>query len=128
LALDAYAVQRQLGPADVFAMQQKKPPPIFSTREDNLALADAIDAFVISLAEEVDRLQDADLEDDLQLLGELATKLGGRADELGYGPLTEIAAVVAAACRDNKLEDAQAAMVELTEISGRIRRGHRGAA
>ena len=109
-------------------MPQKKPSPIFSTRVDYLALADAIDLFVISLAEEVDRLQDADLEDDLQLLGELATKLGERADELGYCPLTEIAAVVTAACSDKKLEDAQAAMVELTEISGRIRRGYRGAA
>lgn len=109
-------------------MPQKKQPPIFSTREDDLALGDAIDSFVISLAEEVDRLQDADLDDDLALLGELATKLGKRADELGYAPLAAVTTVVADACRDEKLEDAQAAMVELTDVSGRIRRGHRGAA
>ncbi|MCH7867683.1 MAG: hypothetical protein IH881_08280 [Myxococcales bacterium] len=109
-------------------MPQKKQPPIFSTLEDDLALGDAIDSFVISLAEEVDRLQDADLDEDLALLCELATKLRQRADELGYTPLAVVATVVADACRDDKLEDAQAAMVELTDISGRIRLGHRGAA
>lgn len=109
-------------------MPPNKQPPIFSSRENDLALGDAIDRFVISLAEEVDGLQDADLEDDLPALGELATQLGKRAETLGYGPLAEIASVVADACRDEKLEDAQAAMVELTDISSRIRRGHRGAA
>jgi hypothetical protein len=34
--------------------------------------------------------------------------------------------MLANACRDDKLEDAQAATVKLTDISGRIRRGHRG--
>jgi hypothetical protein len=109
-------------------MPQKKQPPIFSTREDELALSDAIDQFVISLAQDVDLLQDADLDDDLALLAQLAIALGERAQKLGYNPLADCAAAVADACRDNKLEDAQAAMIELTDISGRIRCGHRGAA
>ncbi len=109
-------------------MAQEKSTPIFSTREDDLSQSEAIDRFVIGLAEDVDRLQDADLEGDLPRLGELATQLGERAERLGYRPLTEVATAVADACRDNKAEDAQAAMVELTDISGRIRRGHRGSA
>lgn len=109
-------------------MAQEKSSPIFSTRQDDLSQSDAIDRFVIGLAEEVDQLQDADLDGNLVRLGELATQLGERAEDLGYHPLTEVATAVVNACRDNKAEDAQAAMVELTDISGRIRLGHRGAA
>jgi hypothetical protein len=32
------------------------------------------------------------------------------------------------ACREEKLDDARAAMLELTDTSRRIRRGHRGSA
>lgn len=109
-------------------MRKKKQPPIYSTSEDDLTLSGAIDRFVISLAEDVDGLQDADLENDLALLGQLATGLGQRAEALGYGPLAVVSAAVADACCEEKLEDARAAMIELTEISGRIRSGHRGAA
>jgi hypothetical protein len=119
-------VQRHPGPADNSGMTQVKPSPIFSTLEDDPSRSDAIDQFVIGLAEAVDQLQDAELEVDLPRLGELATHLGERAGNVGYQPLAEIAARVANACRDDKLEDAQAATVELTEISGRIRSGHRG--
>ena len=82
----------------------------------------------MTLAEQVDALQDADLEGDLDLLCDLANKLGERAQDLGYAAMSEIAATVAGACRDKKAEDAEAAMVDLTEISCRIRKGHRGSA
>lgn len=119
-------VQRYRGPADDSRMTLEKPPPIFSTLEDDPSRSEAIDRFVIGLAEDVDQLQDAELDADLGRLGELATRLGQRAGNLGYQPLAEIATVLANACRDSKLEDAQAATIELTDISGRIRRGHRG--
>ncbi len=119
-------VQRQPGPADDSRMPQEKSPPIFSSLEDDPSQSDAIDHFVIGLAEEVDKLQDADLEADLGLLGKLALRLGQRAGTLGYQPMAEVATMLANACRDDKLEDAVAAMVELTNISSRIRRGHRG--
>ena len=109
-------------------MSQQKAPPIFSTCEDDPSQSDAIDRFVISLAEEVDRLQDAELEGDFEQLGSLVTKLGERAQTLGYLPMAQVATTVARACREEKLEDARASMIELTHISGRIRRGHRGAA
>ena len=86
------------------------------------------DLFVIGLALRVDQLQDADLEDDLALLEHLAIELGKQATRLGYAPLFEISRAVALACRDGKAQDAQTAMIVLTEIAGRIRSGHRGAA
>ena len=109
-------------------MSQPKTPPIFSTCEDDPSQSEAIDRFVISLAEEVDRLQDAELEGDFEQLSGLVTRLGDRAQALGYLPMAQIAATVARACQEAKLEDARAGMIALTDISNRIRRGHRGAA
>jgi hypothetical protein len=103
-------------------------PPIYSTREHDTSATEAIDQFVVTLAEQVDTLQDADLEEDLELLGELARKLADRAENLGYAPLTTLARAVVDACSDRKVEDAQSAMVDLTKISCRIRKGYRGAA
>jgi hypothetical protein len=119
-------VQTSGGPADDSRMAQEKSPPIFSTLEDDPSHSDAIDRFVIGLAENVDQIQDAELDADLGRLGQLATRLGERADNLGYHPLAEIATILANACRDNKLEDAQAATIMLTDVAGCIRRGHRG--
>lgn len=109
-------------------MSQHKTPPIFSTCEDDPSQGEAIDRFVIALAEEVDRLQDAELEGDFAQLSDLVTRLGERAQALGYLPMAQIAATVARACQEEKLDDARAAMTELTDVSGRIRRGHRGSA
>jgi len=80
--------------------------PIYSSCEDDPELYDQLCDFVIGLADEIDRLQDAEADGALERLGEL--------------------------CRDiehleQKPESAQAALVELTEIGQRIRRGHRGA-
>lgn len=109
-------------------MPEETPAPILSARDGDSACQEAIDQFVVTLAEQVDTLQDADLEGDLDLLGELATKLADRAEDLGYRPLVTIACEVAEACRNQKTEDAVAAMIELTAISCRIRKGHRGSA
>ncbi|MGK0486223.1 MAG: hypothetical protein ACJAYI_001732 [Myxococcota bacterium] len=109
-------------------MSQPKPSPIFSTSENDPAQTQTIDRFVVTLAEEVDRLQDAELECDFGQLSTLATQLGERAQALGYLPMAQIASTVARACREEKLEEARAAMLELTDTSSRIRRGHRGSA
>ncbi|MDP6981423.1 MAG: hypothetical protein QF570_22920 [Myxococcota bacterium] len=109
-------------------MSRSQAKPIFSTCDEDPNLTVALDRFVIGLAERVDTLQDAELDGDLPLLERLATELAAQASELGYAPMREIAQAVASACHDEKVEDAQAAMVELTDIAARIRRGHRGAA
>ncbi len=109
-------------------MSQSQAKPIFSTCEEDPNLTVAIDRFVIGLAEQVDSLQDAELDSDLALLERLAGELAAQASQLGYAPMSKIAQVVASACHDEKVEDAQAAMVELTDVAARIRKGHRGAA
>jgi HPt (histidine-containing phosphotransfer) domain-containing protein len=113
---------------DVRDMESQETAPIFSTCEDDPSKGEAIHQFVIGLAEQVDTLQDAELEGDDDGLAKLADTLGKTASDLGYEPLAQISQVVATACREGKIEDAQAAMVELTLISSRVRRGHRGSA
>ena len=102
--------------------------PIHSILEGRSELDEAIGAFVIALAERVDRLQDAESENDVALLETLAQDLAGEAEPLGYPQLAAVATNVRLACQAGKSDDAQAAVVELTEIARRIRLGHRGAA
>jgi len=101
--------------------------PIFSSRADEPALADAIDAFVIGVAERIDDLQDREREADLGGLADLARDLAANAENLGYESLARVAQVVEAAAREEKSDEAHANLVQLTEIAYRIRMGHRGA-
>jgi hypothetical protein len=101
--------------------------PILSSRADDPELAEAIDAFVIGLAERIDHLQDTERETDLAPLAELARDLAADADGLGYAPLGRVARLVEAAAREEKADEAHANLVKLTEIAYRIRLGHRGA-
>jgi len=102
--------------------------PIHSTLENTAEHADAINKFVIRLAERVDELQDSEFNGNLPMLEKLAVKLGCLSDALGYTCLTEQTDRIRAACRQDKPELAQAALVELTDLSRRVRLGHRGAA
>ncbi len=101
--------------------------PIFSSRADDPALAEAIDAFVIGLAERIDDLQDAEREAGLVRLAALAHDLAADAEPVGYEALTRIAQVVEAAAEEEKSDEAHANLVKLTEIAYRVRMGHRGA-
>jgi len=101
--------------------------PIFSSRADDPALAEAIDAFVIGVAEQIDLLQDTERETDLARLAELALALATDAEELGYEALARVARVLEGAAREEKADEAHANLVKLTEIAYRIRLGHRGA-
>ena len=102
--------------------------PIHSTLEDDCERYESISDFVIGLAEQVDSLQDAESSGDLALLDELARELGRQACEYGYACLSDQTERIRGACANDKPELAQAALVELTELSRRIRLGHRGAA
>jgi HPt (histidine-containing phosphotransfer) domain-containing protein len=103
-------------------------PPIRSTRENDPEATSLIDAFVIRLAEDVDSLQDAQSDDDLKGLAERASQLAERAGKAGYPDLVRICQTLMRACIDEKPEDAEAAIVQLTDVSVCIRQGHRGAA
>lgn len=109
-------------------MPDHEPLPIYSTRESDPSYARRIERFVVDLAEQVDGLQDAEVEGDLEILGDLATGLARRADDAGYPEFVDIARILVRACDEEKTNDAQAALVRLTELGKRIRMGHRGAA
>lgn len=105
----------------------KRQAPIFSTRDEDPELREALDAFIVSLAERVDLLQDAESGEDIQALALLSLALSEEAQDLGFAPLAAVARNVQRACVESKLEAVQSGVVELTEISRRIRLGHRGA-
>ena len=102
--------------------------PIRSTQEDVPELVQAIDRFVIGLAERIDAIQDAELAASYRDLGRLASELAFDAERLGYPSLALVARNVTSVAADGKRDAVQESVVELTDIAGRVRQGHRGAA
>ena len=103
-------------------------PPIRSTQEDVAELAEELDRFVIGLAERIDSIQDAELVERCNEVAELARALGNDAERLGYPGMAQSAKTVSAVASDGKLDALQEAIIELTDLAQRVRRGHRGAA
>lgn len=108
-------------------MMFERKPPIRSTQEDVAELAEELDRFVITLAERIDAIQDAELAASWSEVASLARSLANDADRLGYPGLRLTAKSVAMAAEDAKTEVLQDATFELTDLAQRIRRGHRGA-
>ncbi len=100
--------------------------PIHSTRGKDPAAEESIQTFVVSLAERIDGLQDADSRGDLALLGELAQTLTEEADLQGFGVLARCAEVVVMGSRDSDAAGVHKNLVELTRIARRVRLGHAG--
>lgn len=100
---------------------------IFSTRDDDPDLRDEIEAFTVGLAERVDVLQDAEMASNLGGLGPLCASLAADSEKLGFAPLAAAASRVVRACAEDKADAAQEALIELTDVSRRVRLGHRGA-
>lgn len=103
-------------------------PPIRSTHEDIIELAEDIDRFVIGLAERIDSIQDAELASKTGEVAELARMLSTESDRLGYPSMAMSAKGVAMAAEDDLSDALQETIIELTELAQRIRQGHRGAA
>ena len=101
--------------------------PIHSCFEDDPAHADAIEAFVVALAERVDTLQDNEASSDWPRLVAGLDDLAKAAAQVGYPQLAEAAAEVRRAAHEHHGELAHKALVELTDVAQRIRRAHRGA-
>ncbi|MGH8723204.1 MAG: hypothetical protein ACREU4_14540, partial [Burkholderiales bacterium] len=99
--------------------------PIHSHFEDDPSHADAIEAFVVALAERVDSLQDNEARSDWPRLIAGLDELARAAAQAGYPQLAEVAAEVARAASERHCELAHKALVELTDVAQRIRRGHR---
>ena len=106
----------------------ERKPPIRSTQEDVVELAEDIDRFVIGLAERIDSIQDAELAGKHGEVAELARTLSSEADRLGYPGMAVSAKGVATAAEDDAGDELQETIVELTELAQRIRQRHRGAA
>ena len=100
--------------------------PIYSAHSDDPARNEAIDAFVIHLAERIDHLQDAESRADVGQVAELGLALAQEAAGVGYDEFSRVARAAVDAARDGKSEEAHNALVELTDLSHRIRLGHRG--
>ena len=101
--------------------------PIISLLVDDPRYDERIDAFVISLGERVDAFQDAELASDLDLLRKLGAKLAKESDTVGYPALAAAGRRVALACDDGP-ESIHKAVMDLTELGQRARRGHRSSA
>jgi hypothetical protein len=99
-----------------------------SSREGDPEIELQIDTFVMQLGEVVDALQDAEAAGQWLALRELASPLVARCLDLGYDSLSEAARQIAEACLERNPVAAHKAVVDFTEISKRVRRGHRSAA
>ncbi len=105
----------------------EKPRPIYSSLADDPGITDVLDAFVVSLAERVDELQDAEVHNDLQQLGALAGRLASESHRLGFEALARCASVVESQAAEADARGAHKGLVDLTEVARRVRLGHRGA-
>ncbi len=101
--------------------------PIHSRFDDDPAHAEAIDGFVVALAERVDELQDLESHGQLVRLAEHVTRLGNTAQAVGYPLLARSAEDVAQAARQGDADLVYKALLALTDVARRVRRGHRGA-
>ena len=102
--------------------------PIYSVHEEDPDLQEPIHEFVVGLAERIDGLQDLHSLDDFARLAELCALLSDEAQRLGYPILATVARSAAEAAGESKRESSEQALVEITEITQRIRQAHRGAA
>jgi hypothetical protein len=102
--------------------------PIVSTRSEDPVFEERIDRFVVGLGERIDTLQDAESAGDRSALRALAEAFARESRELGYPSLADAAAQLAEASADEGMETLRKSVVDLTELSQRVRRGHRSAA
>jgi hypothetical protein len=100
--------------------------PILSSRSDDSEAAEQIEGFIVTLAERVDGLQDAEFKGDLEELATMAHMLGNSALELGFDLLATSASDLERCCRSDSVEQVRETLIDLTEIAKRVRLGHRG--
>lgn len=99
--------------------------PIRSSLVDDQAL-ERLDGFVIALGEQIDAIQEAEHEGQLEEAAKRAGELAREALVLGLPPLAAAAERVAESCRHAVPARVHAEIVELTDVVTRVRLGHRG--
>ena len=85
-----------------------------------------LDAFIVSLGEWIDAIQDAEHAGQLETAAKRAADLARDAAGLGLPPLAHAAERVVVSCRSAAPLDARDAIVDLTDVVRRVRLGHRG--
>ena len=100
--------------------------PIHSSLEDDPSHVEAIEAFVVALAERVDALQDNEANGDWPRLIANLGELAQIAEQVGYPLMAQSAEEALRAARERHRELAHKALVVLTDVAQRIRRAHRG--
>ena len=108
-------------------MDEERRRPTYSTLSDSSNLEDSIHEFVVSLAEQVDMLQDDEISSDFEALEERASVLSTLADSMGYPEFARAALKVSEACSEEFTDTVQKGLLELTDLARSIRLGHRGA-
>lgn len=101
--------------------------PLYSSCAGDPDRLEAIEAFVVGLAERVDHLQDLEREGSLEELASRADELAAAADSAGYQVLGDAARAVRAAGRDGKRDAAYQELERVTDLAQRVRLGHPGA-
>ncbi|MCP4038844.1 MAG: hypothetical protein GY733_18020 [bacterium] len=107
---------------------QQPPKAIRSLREDDVEVEVQIDDFIAHLGEIVDHIQDLEAAGDPEVLARHVLELSADATELGYPALASATERVASACGEQNSDAVRKAVVDLTNISQRVRRGHRSSA
>ena len=107
-------------------MTRESLPPIFSNLGDRPELQEAVDRFVIGLAEAIDRIQDAEAASDLEQVAARCRVLAEEAQSHGYRGLADLSEAAAQASDQDKPELVVGHLRHMTQISCRVRRGHRG--
>ena len=102
--------------------------PIYSRFDDHVEYRDAIERFIMGLGECIDDLQDLQLQGQLQELADKSDELAAEGRRLGYAQIDTMARQISRAARQGETEEAQKAIVEITELMQRVRSGSRGAA
>ena len=108
-------------------MDEDRRRPTYSTLSNSPDLEESIHEFVVSLAEQVEMLQDDEMNSDFEALEERALVLSTLADSMGYPEFARSALKVSEACSEELKSTIQKGLIELTELARSIRLGHRGA-
>jgi hypothetical protein len=106
---------------------KERPARIYSERAGDPDLEEALDQFVLGLAERIDRLQDAQALGDHDGLAKLAAELVRDAQALGYPQLVGAGSALLDASRRRDAAPVLEGVREVTDLGYRVRLGHRGA-
>lgn len=104
-----------------------RPRPIHSSLADDPTRQAGVEKFVLGLSAQIDDLQDAEVQTNLEEVAALAASLAEHSTEHGFEILSRCCEGVQRAARARALAETRKALIELTEVAHRVRLGYRGA-